>query len=106
MTTPHEAAQVLTKCALFDPVFVKPDVNLARGWAEAFSRYQLDLDDLLEAVTVHYCESADRAMPAHLITQARKIRRERAERNDEDTRRRREALIDAKAEGRDLPELT
>lgn len=105
MTTPHEAAQVLTKCALFDPVFVKPDANLARGWAEAFSRYQLELPDLLEAVTNHYCESAERAMPATLIAQARKVRKERAERDDDESRRRREAVIDAKAEGRPIPEL-
>lgn len=78
--TPTEAAQVLGKCACFDPAFSKPDTMLAVGWAEAFSRYDLDLGDLLEAVTRHYCESADRAMPKHLIHHGREIRRDRAER--------------------------
>ncbi|MBF6060546.1 hypothetical protein IU500_07110 [Nocardia terpenica] len=80
MTTPAEAAQVLAKCAAFDPTFPKPDPVIAHGWAEAFTRYDLPLPDLLDAVTRHYCESADRAMPKHLIHHARDIRRDRAER--------------------------
>ncbi|WP_280317259.1 hypothetical protein [Nocardia wallacei] len=80
MTTPAEAAQVLAKCACYDPVFSRPDAALAVGWAEAFDRYQLELPDLLAAVTSHYSESADRAMPVHLIRIAREIRRVRAER--------------------------
>lgn len=80
MTTPAEAAAVLAKCACFDPVFSRPDAALATGWAEAFGRYDLELPDLLEAVTRHYCESADRAMPVHLIRHARELRRDRAER--------------------------
>ncbi|KZM68326.1 hypothetical protein [Nocardia terpenica] len=80
MTTPAEAARVLAKCACFDPMFSKPDPALAVGWAEAFTRYQLELPDLLDAVTRHYAESAERAMPTHLIRHAREIRRDRAER--------------------------
>ncbi|MCM6776256.1 hypothetical protein NDR87_18820 [Nocardia sp. CDC159] len=80
MSTPAEAAQVLAKCACFDPSFSRPDKALAVGWAEAFSRYDLELPDLLEAVTRHYVESAERAMPTHLIRHAREIRRDRAER--------------------------
>ncbi|WP_433658068.1 hypothetical protein ACQPW1_39800 [Nocardia sp. CA-128927] len=80
MTTPAEAAQVLAKCACYDPVFSRPDTALAVGWAEAFTRYNLTLADLLDAVTRHYCESADRAMPKHLIHHARELRRDRAER--------------------------
>ena len=105
MTTPAEAAQVLAKCGCFDPWFSKPTKELALGWAEAFSRYRLELPDLLDAVTTHYCESADRAMPSVIIAQARKARRDRAERDDDAARRRREAIIDAKAEGRPIPEL-
>ncbi|MFC9892133.1 hypothetical protein ACFVMC_00425 [Nocardia sp. NPDC127579] len=78
--TPAEATRVLAKCACYDPVFSRPDPALATGWAEAFSRYDLTLADLLDAVTRHYCESADRAMPVHLIRHARDIRRDRAER--------------------------
>ncbi|MGY1945311.1 hypothetical protein [Nocardia asiatica] len=84
MTTPADAAQVLAKCACYDPVFSKPDAALAVGWAEAFSRYQLDLPDLLAAVTAHYCESSERAMPASLIRLAREIRRVRGEREKAD----------------------
>lgn len=80
MTTPTEAAQVLAKCACFDPMFSKPDPALAAGWADAFSVYKLELPDLLDAVTKHYIESADRAMPSHIIKHARDIRRDRAER--------------------------
>lgn len=96
MTTPAEAGKVLTKCSTFDPMFSKPDKNLAKGWAEAFSRYDLALDDLLEAVTVHYCQTGERAMPASLIQQARKLRRERSERETPDERSLREAAIDRK----------
>ena len=67
MTTPRDAAQVLAKCACYDPTFSRPDPAIAQAWAEAFDRYQLELPDLLAAVTRHYVESTDRAMPAHLI---------------------------------------
>ena len=96
MTTPAEAAQVLAKCACYDPVFSRPDKALAVGWAEAFSRYDLALPDLLEAVTAHYVESADRAMPVHIIKHAREIRRVRAERESADERREREDKLDRK----------
>ena len=86
MTTPREAAQVLAKCSCFDPVFSKPDTALAQGWAEAFSVYNLELDDLLAAVTKHYIESSDRAMPSHIIKHARDIRRDRTERETPDER--------------------
>ncbi|MGW4325421.1 hypothetical protein ACWEKR_05965 [Nocardia sp. NPDC004573] len=84
MTTPADAAKVLAKCACYDPMFSKPDAALAVGWAEAFSRYDLPLSDLLEAVTAHYCESSERAMPASLIRLAREIRRVRGEREKGD----------------------
>ena len=94
MTTPAEAAQVLAKCACFDPVFTRPDAALATGWAEAFSRYDLQLSDLLAAVTQHYTESAERAMPVHIIKCAREIRRIRGERETADERREREGRLD------------
>ncbi|QDQ97961.1 hypothetical protein [Tomitella fengzijianii] len=104
---PAEAAQVLAKCACFDPMFSKPSEALSRGWAEAFTRYGIELKDALEAVTAHYVESADRAMPAPLIAQARKLRRDRAERDDADARAIREAKIDAKiAAGFHRPAVT
>ena len=93
--SPKDATKVLAKCAAFDPMFSKPDRALALGWAEAFSRHQLELDDLLDAVTRHYEESADRAMPVHLIRLAKVVRRERRA-ADPDAQSRYERMIDAK----------
>ena len=88
MTTPRDASQVLAKCACYDPTFSRPDPAIAQAWAEAFDRYQLELPDLLAAVTRHYVESTDRAMPAHLVKHAREIRRDRAERENADPEQR------------------
>lgn len=80
MITPDEVAQVLAKCACYDPMFSKPDPALLAGWSEAFNHYDLQLGVLLAAVTRHYLESPDRAMPSHLIRHGREIRRDLAER--------------------------
>jgi hypothetical protein len=94
MTSPADAAKVLAKCACYDPMFSRPDPVLAAGWAEAFTVYSLELPDLLAAVTKHYIESADRAMPSHLIRLAREIRRDRGQRESADERRVRESELD------------
>ncbi|WP_280389274.1 hypothetical protein [Nocardia wallacei] len=80
MTTPAEAARVLAKCGASDPLFSRPDPVMAVAWAEIFSRHNLAVEDLLDAVPIHYGESAERAMPVHLIRIARELRRVRAER--------------------------
>lgn len=102
MTTPTDAAQVLAKISLCDPLFPKPDANMARAWAEVFSVHGLDLPDLLAGVTALFADdtraSRDRVLPADVIRKARAIRRERAERDDAETRAAREAAIDAKIE--------
>ena len=82
MTTVHEAAQVLAKCACYDPMFAKPDAGMAAAWAESFSRHNIELADLLEAVTRHYSDSRERAMPASIGRIARDIRQDRAMRSD------------------------
>ena len=79
MTTPNDAAQVLAKCACFDPTFSRPDPAIAIAWAEAFNHHKLELHDLLNAVTRHYADTPERAMPATIIRQARELRRQRAE---------------------------
>lgn len=81
MTTVHEAAQVLAKCACYDPMFAKPDAGMAAAWAESFSKFNLALDDLLEAVTRHYSDSRERAMPASIGRIARDVRQDRAMRS-------------------------
>lgn len=95
---PDEAAQVLAKCATYDPMFSKPSPALAHGWADAFSRYNITQQDAMDAVTEHYVTSAERVMPAHVIRLARKLRQERSDREDADERARREDAIDAKIE--------
>src|SRR5699024_9050647 len=78
--TPEEAAQVLAKAACYDPMFSKPSPALANGWADAFTRYGIEVQDAMDAVAEHYVQSPDRVMPAHVIRLARKLRQERSDR--------------------------
>lgn len=96
--TPEQAAQVLAKAACYDPMFSKPSPALANGWADAFTRYGIGVDDAMAAVAEHYVQSPDRVMPAHVIRLARKLRQERSDREGPDERAAREARIDAKIE--------
>jgi hypothetical protein len=72
----------------------------AEVWAELFSVYNLAEADLVAAVKKRARGSADAPEPAEIIAVAREIRRERAERETTTERHKREAAIDAKAEGR------
>jgi hypothetical protein len=72
----------------------------AEIWAELFQVYNLSKDDLVAAVKKRARGAADAPEPAEIIAVAREIRRERAERETTEERRKREAAIDAKAEGR------
>lgn len=80
--TPEQATHILAKCAAYDPLFAKPNQSMAHAWAEGFSRYDLALDDALEAVSVHYTTVLDRStnVCAALIQAARKIRSDRRDR--------------------------
>ena len=96
--TPEQAAQVLAKAACYDPMFSKPSPALANGWADAFTRYGIEVQDAMDAVAEHYVQSPDRVMPAHIIRLARKLRQERSDREGPEARAAREARIDAKVE--------
>lgn len=62
---PSEAAQVLSKIQAFDRRTVGEADILA--WAEALTQRRLSVEECLAAVTKHYAESTDFAMPAHII---------------------------------------
>ena len=73
-----EAFQLLTLASARDGRTVTPSV--AKVWAHDLER--VPLADAVEALTLHYRESTDWAMPAHIIVQARRVRdaREREQR--------------------------
>ena len=60
--TPQETAAVLAKCSGFDQRTVGSADVMA--WHEVIG--YLDLEDCLKAVTVHYSEQSNRAMPADI----------------------------------------
>lgn len=96
------AAAVLAKCSSKDPFFPKPSAALAMGWGEEFECWNLSADDLLAGVTRAYRDNGNgfRPLPKDIVDAARAIRRDRCEREDDETRRAREAAIDEKAAGR------
>lgn len=71
--TPAEVARVLAKAAAFDQRTVgEADVM---AWHEIVGRFELV--DALEAVRVHYSNSTERIMPAHVLRLAPAARDER-----------------------------
>ena len=88
-------AHVLAKAALYDPRFSKPDEGKAIAWAEALEPHRFDVHDMLQAVVGFYSENLDRTlMVADVIGRTKAIRRERAEREDAESRDARAALQD------------
>jgi len=79
----EETGLVLAKLAAFDQRTVGESDLLA--WHEVLGRY--DLDDCLAAVTAHYADTRDRAMPADIRRHATRIRNDRHEREERETRR-------------------
>jgi hypothetical protein len=74
--TPAEVAQVLAKCSAYDLRTVgRADVA---AWSEILG--VVDLADALEAVTRHYRESSDRAMPADVLRHSRSAKQDRQRR--------------------------
>ena len=71
--TPNDAARVLAKAAAVDQRTVGDADVLA--WYEILA--DLDPQDCLDAVKLHYAESTDRLMPAHVRRRALAIRRHR-----------------------------
>lgn len=105
---PQIAALVLAKCAAYDPYLTEPTEETARAWAEQFELYQLDLDDLLAAVTKVYSEhgSGYRPLPKDFTDAARAIRRERTERESDAEREARQAARDAELDRTALAAIT
>lgn len=75
MTALDTAKAVLAKASLADQTIAKPDINIARQWAEILG--DIDLHDALTAVDQHYTEETRRLMPADVRNRVRKIRAER-----------------------------
>jgi hypothetical protein len=73
--TPNDLKQVVAKIQLGDNRQV--DALTLREWFDTIGH--LDADDALRAVTMHRQESPDYLQPFHIITNARRIRNERAE---------------------------
>lgn len=90
MTTPAEATQVLAVISLVHRrTAPKPANNaeaeaMARTWARVFTRYDLELHDLLAAVERRAGEKPDAPEPAEIVTYARAIRRDRSDRENAD----------------------
>jgi hypothetical protein len=81
--TPEDIVDVLTKCAAYDQRTVgEADVM---AWHEILGR--VDRGDALEAVRVHYGETSERAMPAHIRKLAAGIRDTREGRERQHERR-------------------
>ena len=70
--------------------------QIAIIWARMFSRYNLELPDLLEAVERRAIKFADAPEPGEICQWARDARQERAAREGPDQRAQREAKIDQK----------
>ena len=65
-----EAFQLLTLASARDGRTVTPSV--AKVWANDLDR--VSLPDAVEALTLHYRESTDWAMPGHIIAGVRRVR--------------------------------
>lgn len=109
MTTPADATQVLAAISLVHRRTAPKPANaaeaeaMARTWARVFSRYDLELRDLLAAVERRAGEKPDAPEPAEIVTYARAIRRDRSDRENADREKRaeREEKIDRRVELRE-----
>jgi hypothetical protein len=95
----NTARAVLAKCAANDPWFPQPAQYTMLAWAEQFAGTNLDIDDLLAAVTAVYRDNGAgfKPLPADILKSARAIRGERADREARAEREQRQALNDTKA---------
>lgn len=106
MTSTADALEVMTIVAACHhrtaPRMDDEQATLATAsvWAELFTTYQLELRDLIAAVKKRALSHPDAPEPAEIITYAREIRRERAERETSAERRAREDRRDAQLEQR------
>ena len=82
-TNPEAAARkVLAKIAATDPYFAKPSEAIVKAWGEQIAATNLTDDELLDGVAALYAvkESGFRPLPADVLNAARRLRRERFER--------------------------
>lgn len=104
MTTTADALEIMTIVAACHhrtaPRMDDHEAALAtaRVWADLFSTYRLELPDLIAAVKKRAATHPDAPEPAEIITFAREIRRDRAERETDAERRAREDARDADLE--------
>jgi hypothetical protein len=71
--TPGDVARLLAACAMYD--FRPVETADAAAWFQVVG--DLDYDDAMEAVRVHYGQSTERMMPAHVRAGVKLIRDER-----------------------------
>lgn len=69
----------------------------ARIWADLFNEYRLEQADLVAAVKKRATREPSAPEPAEIIQFAREIRRDRSDRESNEERAQREAIIDRKA---------
>ena len=99
--TPEDIARAtLAKCSGNDPWFPKPSESVVLAWAEHIERHRLDWPCMSEAVTLAYEQNGAgfRPLPKDVIEFARKVRRERAERETAVERGAREDRMDRRLE--------
>lgn len=83
---------------ILDDRCAQPDKARIAAWAEMAQRHNLTEPDILDGLQAYYDQPSDRAIQiGDLIQQARKIRRDRNEREAEAERVRRDELLSTKA---------
>lgn len=92
------AAEVLKLAAILDDRAPSADKPRIAAWAEQIHRHRLERRDLLDGLQAYYDSPSERAIQiGDLIHHARRVRRDRNEREAESIRERRAELCDAKA---------
>jgi hypothetical protein len=104
MSTPtaeaiQNAADVLTKCAAYDPWFPHPTEAMILAWAEQLALTNLSRADQLAGITDCYRThgSGFKPLPADIIGAARRLRQDRYDRTPIHDRGAYEAISDTKA---------
>lgn len=96
--TVRSVAEAMQLAALMDDRVGHVDDARVAAWSEQIERHKLTKSDLLDGVQAFYDNPSDRALQVgDLIFHARKIRRDRNEREAEEERRRRDERLSIKA---------
>jgi len=99
-TTRQLGAIVLARCSAYDPWFPNASEIMCDAWGTAFDRYNLGAADLSAAVDAGYAANGGgwRPLPGDITQQARAIRKDRNDREDEPARQARIVAQDARPE--------